>query len=110
VCAEHTGDVVGGGCLVCENAALREALLDARPFIADHLPIKGRIERLLITESPARDSSPRCHPAGTLELRDGKMTPVGGPGELQPGRVDPGCGLDCSCRWPTDEKQRRIEP
>jgi hypothetical protein len=37
-----------------ELAALREALLDARPFIADHLPIKGRIERLLITESPAR--------------------------------------------------------
>jgi hypothetical protein len=25
VCAEHTGDVVGDGCLVCENAALREA-------------------------------------------------------------------------------------
>jgi hypothetical protein len=46
-----------------ELAALREALLDARPFIADHLPIKGRIERLLITESPARDSSepaPAC--------------------------------------------------
>jgi hypothetical protein len=26
VCAEHTGDVVGDGCLVCENAALLEAL------------------------------------------------------------------------------------